>query len=127
MAPKGHPGLMVAIGMAKPKQGPPASVRSRPSPSSPSSMPNAPADPMAPQHGMGGKASEDEAGFVDSDNRCGDCVNWHLDSNSCDKVEGSMMSGDGCRKFYEPRNAGGMMADTDETGELGEQNQPMAQ
>lgn len=90
--------ILVALGIGgEPKPGgPPNSVRSRPG------------VPDSPMPGDTGKASREAACFVPADKRCGECSNWHHDTRICDKVEGTMNSGDGCDKFFQPVGGGNM-------------------
>ena len=114
-------GLMIALGVKKPKPGLPSPIGG----SKQSTPPPAASPEVEPQqNGMGGKASPDDAGLVDADNRCGDCMNWSYADNSCSKVEGMMSACSGCRKYFEPKSTSesdGMSPepDADDTGTIG--------
>ncbi len=109
-------GLMIALGIGKPKSGLPPSLRSNRTGAAPSSpAPNASPqmDAMEPDGDEGGKADPDEAGVVLANEKCGDCSNWHYDTGDCDAVQGNFKACDGCRKYFEAKDGGMDMNEPD--------------
>lgn len=128
--PKG--GLMIALGLEKPKPSfPPSLSNSRspsaaapPKPSAPAPAPTEP-DPLASDDG--GKTSPEEAGVVLANEKCGDCVNWHYDTGDCDEVDGNYKALDGCRNHFEAKGGGldaGLEPDADDAGMAGAAKTP---
>lgn len=117
-------GLMIALGVEKPKPGlPPPVGSSKPSAPPPAAAP----DPVMDEgmQGEDGKADPDEAGVVLASEKCGDCSNWHYDTGDCDAVSGNYKALDGCRKYFEAKSTSELGAemetepDADDVGTMG--------
>lgn len=111
-----RPGLVVAVGMTKPKSGP--SGQSGPSGGR---MPPPGIDHPEPHdrdETSGGKATAEKALVVREDHHCDSCMNWIPDSGECQKVEGFFSPQDACLRYFRHANEEDEQAepDADEQG-----------
>jgi hypothetical protein len=88
------PKAIIAVGIAKPKMGPPKMGGDEP-----------PAD--APEDEQGGaKHSREEAHFIPADKHCRQCSNWDATSGDCKEVDGVFDSEDCCISYFDPMGEG---------------------
>lgn len=93
-----RPGLVVAVGMTKPKSG--QSGQSGPSGGK---MPPPGIDHPEPHdqdETSGGKATAEKALVVRDTHHCKDCLNWMGDTGECEKVEGTFSPEDACLRYF---------------------------
>lgn len=115
------PDVMLAIGMKKPGPGLPKSVKGsfgapKSSPLQSGYTPASGGDKGMqtpnPAGGAGTKTSQEEAGYLPPENLCGGCEYFTKDSGDCQKVDGPIAAGGGC-KLFEAAGADAMMGEID--------------
>jgi hypothetical protein len=96
---KKKPGLVIAVGVGKPKNG-----------EMPPPMPKSADDGEGedPSEEAGGKKhSREEAHFVPASRHCKDCENYEATSGDCKEVEGVFDAEDSCLTYFEPMEGSG--------------------
>jgi hypothetical protein len=96
MADKKKPGIMIAVGVGKPKGDgmPPPGMHDE-----------EPPKPPAEEGGGGQKHSREDALVVNEDQRCANCQNYDATSGECSEVEGYFDPGASCLRYFEPAGA----------------------
>ena len=91
---KKKPGLMIAVGVGKPKGGP---MR-------PPGMDDDEGIDHVEEHDTddesGGKVSREKALVVPEDHHCSECLNYDATSGECSKVEGIFEAQDACLRYF---------------------------
>ena len=96
MAPPGmkkKPGLVIAVGVGKPKGGP-----MKPPGMDDDEMPDSPTD----EKSDGSKVPREKALVIEEDHRCSNCEHYDATSGECAKVEGYFDPGAACLRYFEP-------------------------